>query len=83
MRSIPLSMYTDSRSLLDVITKNSSMSEGRLLIDVAAARQAYARFHLSYICLLSSEHISADAFAKVKACPPLKILLRDGIRDHR
>lgn len=37
-RHVPLTMPTDSRSLFDVINKNSTTTERRLIIDIAAAR---------------------------------------------
>lgn len=52
------------------------------MIDVEAARQAYARYEISYIGLLRSEHNAADTFTKVKPCPALENLLRDGIMNH-
>lgn len=36
-------IYTDSRSLFDVTTRNSSTAERNLTIDVGAARQSYTR----------------------------------------
>ena len=41
-RSIPLAMFTDSKSLFDVNTKWSQTQERRLMIDLQAVRDAYA-----------------------------------------
>lgn len=65
-RHIPLAMLTDSRSLFDVITKHSSTSEKRLMIDIAAAREGYPKLEISDIGLVQREHNEADAFIKVK-----------------
>jgi hypothetical protein len=38
---IPISMLTDSEGLFDVLVKSLSTQERRLMIDIAAAKQAY------------------------------------------
>jgi hypothetical protein len=43
-RKVPITMYTDSKSLYDVLTSNRTTTEGRLMIDLAATRQSYNRF---------------------------------------
>ena len=63
---IPLHMYTDSKSLFHVITKNSSILEKRLMIDIASTREAYKRGDIAQIGHVRSEHNSADS----RALPP-------------
>jgi hypothetical protein len=41
-KDIPPLMMTDSRALLDVITRARYTTERRLMVDVAAAREAYS-----------------------------------------
>eukprot|EP00168_Porphyra_purpurea_P011369 TRINITY_DN2896_c0_g1_i1.p1 TRINITY_DN2896_c0_g1~~TRINITY_DN2896_c0_g1_i1.p1 ORF type:complete len:816 (+),score=159.39 TRINITY_DN2896_c0_g1_i1:2887-5334(+) len=45
-RRVHITLLTDSKQLFDVVTKASHPTEKRLLIDVAAARQAYNRHDL-------------------------------------
>jgi len=78
---IPLTVLTDSKQLFDVITRGSHPTEKRLLIDVAAAREAYGQRELSNVGLVASENNPADGLTKVKACPALDSLLLTG-RNH-
>ena len=47
-------MLTGSLQMFDVITKASYTSEKRLMIDVAATREAYGRDEISNVGLVSS-----------------------------
>lgn len=68
---IPLSIFTDSMQLFDVVTRASHPTEKRLLIDVAAAREACNRMDISNVCLVKSEDNMSDALTKVKPCTAL------------
>ncbi|CDF36525.1 unnamed protein product [Chondrus crispus] len=61
---IPLHMLTDSLQMFDVITKGSSTTEKRLMIDIASARECYNRQEISHVVLVSSEHNIADGLTK-------------------
>jgi len=78
-RRIPLNMFTDSKQLFDVVTKASHPTEKRLLVDIAAARQAYNRQDLSNVGLVASENNIADALSKARGCGALDALLRTGV----
>jgi hypothetical protein len=39
-KTIPLIMLTDSKALFDILTRNKSSTERRLMVDVAAVREA-------------------------------------------
>lgn len=78
---IPLTILTDSKQLFDVVTKASQPTEKRLMIDIAAARQAYTRHDISNVALIASDDNVADAFTKVNASSALTNLLRTGY-DH-
>lgn len=80
-RHVPLSLFTDSKQLFDVMTKASHPTEKRLMIDIAAARQAYNRHEISNVGLIASEHNPADPMTKTRGCPALETLLRSGV-DH-
>lgn len=53
--NIHIQMLTDSKSLFDVLPKNSTTTEKRLMIDIAAAREAYKQFEISDIGHIRSE----------------------------
>ena len=76
---IPLHMYTDSKSLFHVITKNSSTLEERLMIDIASTREAHKRGDIAQIGRVRSEHNPADAFTKDCKCLSLQLMLDTGM----
>eukprot|EP00170_Pyropia_yezoensis_P004332 contig_17702_g4344 len=61
---VPLTMLTDSRQLFDVITRASHTTEKRLMIDIAAAREAYNRNEISNVSLVKSASDLADGRTK-------------------
>jgi hypothetical protein len=63
-RNLPLTIFTDSKTLLDVITKASYTREKRILIDLASVREGYRRFDIDDIGLISSEENLADGLTK-------------------
>ena len=63
-KEVPLQMYTDSKSLFDVLTKNSSTLEKRMMIYLAASREAYKSGEISEVGHLRSEDNLVDAFTK-------------------
>lgn len=77
-RRIPPKMFKDSRSLFDVIMKNSSTSKRRLMIDISAARQAYGHLEISNIGLIRSTYNVTDAFRKGTKCVALESVVRNG-----
>ena len=81
-RTIRICILTDSKSLFDTITKNSIITEKRLMIDVSAARQAYQRMEISDVGHISSKYNAADGLTKTKPCPALIQLLSTGKMDH-
>lgn len=64
-KSIPFTMFTDSKSLFDVLTKCSITTEKRLMIDIKTVREAYDRQEVSDVGFLRSEFKAADTFTKV------------------
>lgn len=78
-KRIPLTHLTDSKQLFDVVTKASYPSEKRLMVDVAAAREAYNRQDLSNVYLIASNDNISDAFTKRDGSPALETLLRTGV----
>ena len=78
-KKIPIQMRTDSKQIFDMITKASSTSERRLMIDVSAARQAYNENEISNVGLVRSEHNIAEGLNKPKFCRSLDELMRAGV----
>lgn len=76
---IPLHILTDSLQMVDVITKASSKTERRLMIDIAAAREAYNREEISNVGLVSSDDNIADALTKENSNDALDKLIRTGL----
>lgn len=72
---LPLKMCTDSRSLFDLITKDSTSTERRLMIDISAVRSAYENAEINSIELVASCDNPADAFTKQGKCPSLEIII--------
>lgn len=68
-KKIPIKMSTDSESLFDVITKSSSTTERRLMIDVQAVRNGYERLETLEF---GFERNPADSFTKVGSCEALE-----------
>jgi hypothetical protein len=83
-RKVPLSILTDSKSLFDIITKSSSTLEKLLMIDIAAARESYAKEELSDIGRIRGEHNPAETFTKDSPAAPkmLQTILTSGSLDH-
>lgn len=73
---LPLVMLTDSKQLFGVITRASHTTEKRLMIDVAAAREAYNRYEISNVGLVKSEHNVSDGLKKPGLCTALDAALR-------
>jgi hypothetical protein len=73
---VPLHIYTDSQSLFDIMVSERRTKEGRLMIDIHAARQAYRRREIDNIGLIASENNPADALTKLNANGALENLLR-------
>jgi hypothetical protein len=81
-RKLPISILTDSLSLFDVISKSTITAERRLLIDLAAAKAAYAARELEHVGFIRTQYNPADSFTKVSRCPILEDILRNGKIAH-
>lgn len=78
---IPLHMFNDSHQLFDVMTKVSSTSERRLMIDVAALRESYNSFEIDQLVLLRGKMNIADALTKATPNCRLDTLLSTSLDD--
>jgi Reverse transcriptase (RNA-dependent DNA polymerase) len=79
-QKVPLKMYTDSKSLFDVVTRATYTAERRLMIDVEATRQAYIRRDIDDIGLLASEHNVADGLTKDMVQTQLKMAMNGTLK---
>jgi hypothetical protein len=61
-RSIPIVILIDSLSLFHVLTKSSTTSEKRVMIDLAVTREAYKKREIEAIGFVRTESNPADAF---------------------
>lgn len=80
-KDIPLRMLTDSKSLFDIITKNSHTSEKRLQIDIQVIREAYEKHEISDVGFIRSENNPADAFTKLQYNRALSKIMEKGLAD--
>lgn len=79
---LQFSMFTESKSLFDLIAKNMTSTEKRLMVDVHAAREAYARFQIISNAWIRSQFNPADALAKVKENSVLNKIIDNVTVDH-
>jgi hypothetical protein len=81
-RRLPITILTDYLSLFDVLSKASTTAEKRLMIDLEAAKAAYATRELEHVGFIRTQHNRADVFTKVGRCAALEDILKHGILDH-
>lgn len=63
-RKLRIRLLTDSKSLFDVLSKGSSMSEKRLMIDIKATKDAYDNDVINELGCIRRDHNLADAMTK-------------------
>ena len=69
---IPLTIFTDSKSLYDCLIKLGTTNEKRLMIDLMCLRQSYQRREITEVVWIKGEENAADAMTKEKCCNALK-----------
>jgi hypothetical protein len=79
---IPLMLFTDSKTLFDVITRARYTTETRLMIDISASREAFNERLISNIGLIKSEFNPADSLTKIGSNGAMLTLLRSGKIEH-
>ncbi len=75
-KHLPLSMVT--KQLFDVITKNSTATEKKLMIDIETVREAYQDMLLTDVGFLRSPQNPADGLTKVKFSAVLHDIVEKG-----
>lgn len=63
-KSVPVHLMTDRRRLFDVVSKGSRTSEKPMMLDIAAAREAFREKIITDIGLVRSQHNVADGLTK-------------------
>ena len=81
-RKILLLMLTDSKALFDVITGSDYTTEKRLMVDLAAIREAYNDRTISIIGLIRSEHNPAAGLTKTGPNAAWQKLLQTNKLQH-
>ena len=74
--TVPIIIYTDSRSLYDGLVSLNTTTEKRLLIDLHLLRQAYERREIAEVCWIPTEQNPADALTKEKPTAAMRQLLQ-------
>ena len=77
-RRIPVQLFTDSKSLLDVISKGSRTSEKRMMFDIAAAPEGFKAKLTTNIGFVRSSKHSAHCITKVMSQANLHHVLATG-----
>ena len=77
-RKVSLQLLTDSKSLLDVISKGSKTSEKRLMLDIAAAREGFRDEIISDVGFVRTNHNLADSLTKPMKQTMLQSVLAAG-----
>ena len=75
---IPIQLYTDSKSLFDVISKGTRTSEKRLMLDIFAARECFKKKEIGDIGFVRSEYNIADALTKKMSQKALIVVILSG-----
>lgn len=77
-RKVPVQLLTDSKSLFDVVSKGSRTSEKRMMLDIAAAREAFRDKTISDIGFVRSSHNIADGLTKAMSQASIRQVIATG-----
>ena len=72
---VPLILCTDSKSLYGCLVRLGTINEKRFMIDIMNFRQYYERREITEVKWIDGDKNPADAMAKAKAAPALKVLI--------
>ena len=73
---------TDLKLLFDVITRKRYTTEARLMMEIAAVREAYNQRLIPNIAFIKTEHNVADALAKTKSNDAPLWMLQTHMLNH-
>lgn len=77
-RTFKIKLLTDSETLFNVVIRNASTTERRLMIDIKAAREAYNEGTINDVVWIRRDYNLADAMTKYKILPQLVEFLQTG-----
>ena len=63
-KKVPVKLLTDSKSLFEVVSKDSRTSEKRMMLDIAAAREGFKIKTISDITFIQSSQNIADGLTE-------------------
>lgn len=81
-RDVELSVFIDSKGVWDSVVSLKSLTEKRLLIDIACLRQSYSTGELRSFSCIDTTCNPADAFTKAAPCPAFQKIQRAARIDH-
>ena len=79
--TVPVQLFTDSKSLFDVISKGFRTSEKRMMLDIAAAREGFREKVISGIGFVRSSCNVADGLTRAMQQRSLQTVLMTGRLD--
>jgi hypothetical protein len=82
-KNIPLLILTDSKPLFDVVIWTKYTTEKRLMIDLSAAREGFARRDVTNIFLIRSEDNIAEPMTKLASNHALHHLISTNAVSHK
>lgn len=82
-RDVQMRLYTDSKTLFQSVTNLTSMTEKRLLIDIASLRDAYRNGDLQHLAHIDTADNPADGMTKSKATGTLVKAIRSCSLQHK
>ena len=81
-RHIPLQMLVDSKQLFQSISHSTRTKEKRLMIDLAASKEAFNKKEITDLGLVRTNFMLADCFTKVMKPTQLVDAMKSGFLEH-
>ena len=80
-KKLAITLLTDSKSLFDVLSKGTTTTEKRLMIDIEATRQAYDEEVINNLGWIRREYNIADSLTKIQINSIMKKFMLTGKID--
>lgn len=82
-RPVTMHLYTDSKTLFQSVINLTSMTEKRLLIDIATLREAYRSGDLEHLAHIDTADNPADAMTNPRSTAALVRALQTNTLEHK